>query len=101
MTRPCESPHEEAVATAKQQVVNAFFNANPARIVERHPLLSVTAAASASLAVTVIAHAPLSRRLATASVVTAVKSAMPILQAFAMKKMTEAVRAPEAPHAVG
>ena len=107
MTRPCALPLEKsaspdaAISVAKRQMIDAFYHASPARIVEQHPLLSVTAVASASLAVTVIAHAPAVRKIATASVVQTFKSVMPIIRSYAMAKVAESKKSPEAQHAVG
>lgn len=92
MRRPSELLPD--TAAAKQQLAVAFYDASPARIVERHPIFSVTAATSAAFAATVIVHAPLSRKLVSASVMQTLKAAMPVIQAFAMSKLKNAAATP-------
>jgi hypothetical protein len=109
MSRTSESPHDSGIAAAKREMIDAFYHASPARVVEQHPLLSVTAVASASLAATVIALAPFSRKLVTTSAIKAVKSAMPLVQTFMMQRMQSQANSsapqpppqPDATHAMG
>ena len=112
MPRTSESPHDSGIAAAKREFIDAFYHASPARVVEEHPLLSVTAVASASMAATVIALAPFSRKLVSASLIKTFKSAMPLVQAAIAHRMqtqaqTQAKSAASAPpqpdvsHAMG
>ena len=84
---PKTREHDASIAAVKRQMIDAFYLASPARVVEKHPWFSVTAAASAALTATVIAHAPLSRRLATSGIMQAVKTLLPMAQAFAMQRI--------------
>lgn len=58
---PKLSDPEDELARVKVNFINAAYAASPLRTVERHPLLSVTATASATLAVTVIVGSFFSR----------------------------------------
>ena len=109
MSRTSESPHDSGIAAAKRQMIDAFYHASPARVVEQHPLLSVSAVTSATFAATIFALAPFPRKLVTTSAIKAFKSAMPLVQTFMMQRMQSQPQnsapqpppQPDATHAMG
>ncbi|HEX8322455.1 MAG TPA: hypothetical protein VF595_00955 [Tepidisphaeraceae bacterium] len=58
---PCESLPEDELARVKINFITAAYAASPMRVVERKPLLSVTATAASTMAVTVLLTSLLTR----------------------------------------